>query len=99
MTDELDLTEFAAEIGSEGPVTIAGLATRGGPVEPARARHEQQVARPVVVSEGPGDREGRDGGARQRQRGDRRHSQDPPHVMVTRLSTLLIDSRTSTRSM
>ena len=32
----MDLTEFADEIGSSGPVTIAGLATRGGPVEGVR---------------------------------------------------------------
>lgn len=36
MTDEIDLTEFAEEIGSDGPVTIAGLATRGGPVDGVR---------------------------------------------------------------
>lgn len=39
MSDEqhaLDLGEFAEEIGTEGPVTIAGLATRGGPVEGVR---------------------------------------------------------------
>lgn len=29
----MDLTEFADEVGSERPVTIAGLATRGGPVD------------------------------------------------------------------
>ncbi len=34
--DELDLSEFAEEIGPEGPVTIAGLATRGGPVDGIR---------------------------------------------------------------
>ena len=28
----MDLTTFAAEVGEAGPVTIAGLATRGGPV-------------------------------------------------------------------
>lgn len=28
----MDLTEFAEEVGSSGPVTVAGLATRGGPV-------------------------------------------------------------------
>jgi glycolate oxidase FAD binding subunit len=28
----IDLSAFAAEVGSEGPVTIGGLATRGGPV-------------------------------------------------------------------
>ncbi len=33
---ELDLAEFAEEIGTEGPVTIAGLATRGGPVDGVR---------------------------------------------------------------
>jgi glycolate oxidase FAD binding subunit len=32
----MDLTEFAEEIGSEGPVTIAGLSTRGGPVDGVR---------------------------------------------------------------
>jgi FAD/FMN-containing dehydrogenase len=32
----MDLTEFAEEIGDTGPVTIAGLATRGGPVEGVR---------------------------------------------------------------
>ena len=32
----MDLNEFAEEIGSSGPVTIAGLATRGGPVEGVR---------------------------------------------------------------
>ncbi len=32
----MDLNEFAEEIGSTGPVTIAGLATRGGPVEGVR---------------------------------------------------------------
>jgi FAD/FMN-containing dehydrogenase len=32
----MDLTEFAEEIGADGPVTIAGLATRGGPVDAAR---------------------------------------------------------------
>jgi glycolate oxidase FAD binding subunit len=32
----VDLEEFAAEIGSTGPVTIAGLATRGGPVDGVR---------------------------------------------------------------
>jgi FAD/FMN-containing dehydrogenase len=32
----VDLTEFAEEIGSDGPVTIAGLATRGGPVDDVR---------------------------------------------------------------
>ena len=32
----MDLTEFAEEIGSSGPVTVAGLATRGGPVDGIR---------------------------------------------------------------
>ena len=32
----MDLTEFAEEIGSDGAVTIAGLATRGGPVDGVR---------------------------------------------------------------
>ena len=32
----MDLSEFAEEIGSEGPVTIAGLGTRGGPVDDVR---------------------------------------------------------------
>jgi FAD/FMN-containing dehydrogenase len=32
----VDLTEFAQEIGASGPVTIAGLATRGGPVDGVR---------------------------------------------------------------
>jgi glycolate oxidase FAD binding subunit len=32
----MDLSEFAEEIGSDGPVTIAGLATRGGPVDGVR---------------------------------------------------------------
>ena len=32
----MDLTAFAEEVGSDGPVTIAGLATRGGPVERVR---------------------------------------------------------------
>jgi len=32
----MDLNDFAEEIGSSGPVTIAGLATRGGPVEGVR---------------------------------------------------------------
>ena len=32
----MDLSEFAEEIGAEGPVTIAGLATRGGPVDGVR---------------------------------------------------------------
>jgi glycolate oxidase FAD binding subunit len=32
----MDLSEFASEVGAEGPVTIAGLATRGGPVDGVR---------------------------------------------------------------
>lgn len=32
----MDLSEFAEEIGSEGPVTIAGMSTRGGPVPGVR---------------------------------------------------------------
>ena len=32
----MDLTEFADEIGATGPVTIAGLSTRGGPVDGVR---------------------------------------------------------------
>jgi glycolate oxidase FAD binding subunit len=32
----VDLTDFAEEIGPSGPVTIAGLATRGGPVDGVR---------------------------------------------------------------
>lgn len=32
----MDLTEFAEEIGADGPITIAGLATRGGPVDDVR---------------------------------------------------------------
>lgn len=32
----MDLSEFAEEIGSNDPVTIAGLATRGGPVDGVR---------------------------------------------------------------
>ena len=36
MSDELDLAEFAEEIGEQGPVTIAGLSTRGGPVDGIR---------------------------------------------------------------
>ena len=33
---ELDLGEFAEEVGADDPVTVAGLATRGGPVEGVR---------------------------------------------------------------
>jgi FAD/FMN-containing dehydrogenase len=32
----VDLGEFAEEVGSDGPVTIAGLSTRGGPVDGVR---------------------------------------------------------------
>lgn len=32
----MDLSEFAEEVGADGPVTIAGLATRGGPVDGVR---------------------------------------------------------------
>jgi glycolate oxidase FAD binding subunit len=32
----VDLSEFAEEIGADGPVTVAGLATRGGPVDGVR---------------------------------------------------------------
>ena len=32
----MDLTEFAEEVGSDGPVAIAGLSTRGGPVDGVR---------------------------------------------------------------
>jgi FAD/FMN-containing dehydrogenase len=32
----MDLSEFAEEIGSTGPVTVAGLSTRGGPVDGVR---------------------------------------------------------------
>lgn len=32
----MDLNDFAAEVGSTGPVTIAGMSTRGGPVEGTR---------------------------------------------------------------
>jgi glycolate oxidase FAD binding subunit len=32
----VDLSDFAEEIGSTGPITIAGLATRGGPVDGVR---------------------------------------------------------------
>lgn len=43
---EPSLDEFAAEVGTEGPVTIAGLATRGGPVDGVRT-----VMAPVGVAE------------------------------------------------
>ena len=33
----MDLTAFAQEVGAEGPVTITGLGTRGGPVPGVRA--------------------------------------------------------------
>ncbi len=29
----MDLSEFVSDIGAERPVTIAGLGTRGGPVD------------------------------------------------------------------
>ena len=32
----MDLSEFAEEVGEDGPVTIAGLSTRGGPVDGVR---------------------------------------------------------------
>ena len=32
----MDLAEFAEEVGNDGPVTIAGLSTRGGPVDGVR---------------------------------------------------------------
>lgn len=32
----IDLTEFAEQVGAEGPVTIAGLGTRGGAVRGVR---------------------------------------------------------------
>jgi glycolate oxidase FAD binding subunit len=32
----VDLAEFAEEVGDDGPVTIAGLSTRGGPVDGVR---------------------------------------------------------------
>ena len=32
----MDLSEFAEEVGNDGPVTIAGLSTRGGPVAGVR---------------------------------------------------------------
>lgn len=32
----MDLTEFAGSVGTNGPVTISGLSTRGGPVEDVR---------------------------------------------------------------
>lgn len=40
----MDLSAFAAEVGTDGPVTVAGLATRGGPVPDVRA-----VAAPAGV--------------------------------------------------
>lgn len=43
---EPSLDEFAAEVGAQGPVTIAGLATRGGPVDGVRT-----VMAPVGVAE------------------------------------------------
>jgi glycolate oxidase FAD binding subunit len=35
----MDLTAFASDVGTEGPVTITGLGTRGGPVDGARVVH------------------------------------------------------------
>ena len=35
----MDLTEFAAAVGGEGPVTISGLGTRGGPAAGVRSGH------------------------------------------------------------
>jgi FAD/FMN-containing dehydrogenase len=35
----VDLTDFAAEVGESGPVTIAGSSTRGGPVPGVRVVH------------------------------------------------------------
>jgi glycolate oxidase FAD binding subunit len=32
----MDLTAFASDVGAEGPVTVTGLGTRGGPVDRAR---------------------------------------------------------------
>jgi FAD/FMN-containing dehydrogenase len=40
----MDLSEFAAEIGSVGPVTVGGLSTRGGPVD-----HVRTVMAPVGI--------------------------------------------------
>jgi len=31
----MDLSAFAAEVGPDGPVTVTGLGTRGGPVDGA----------------------------------------------------------------
>lgn len=42
----MDLTEFAEEVGASGPVTIAGMGTRGGPVPGVRV-----VMAPVGVTE------------------------------------------------
>lgn len=36
VTGELDLDAFAEEVGADDPVTVAGLATRGGPVDGVR---------------------------------------------------------------
>ncbi len=35
----MDLSAFAAEVGPEGPVTVTGRATRGGPVDGVRVVH------------------------------------------------------------
>ena len=43
----MDLSEFAEEIGDHGAVTIAGLATRGGPVDGIRP-----VMAPVSANSG-----------------------------------------------
>lgn len=40
----MDLNEFAEEVGGDGPVTIAGMSTRGGPVDAVRT-----VTAPVGV--------------------------------------------------
>lgn len=42
----MDLSEFAEEVGSDGPVTIAGLATRGGPIDGVRT-----VMAPIGIQE------------------------------------------------
>jgi hypothetical protein len=38
----VDLTELAQEVGSDGPVTISGRGTRGGPVSGVRCVHAPQ---------------------------------------------------------
>ena len=57
----MDLTEFAAAVGGEGPVTISGLGTRGGPVAGVRCVHapagiEWVQADEMIVSCGAGTR-------------------------------------------